>query len=64
MRVIFSNGETRTLTLPDRAGTESHKLERPVSAYWIKFTIDGVYPGRLYEDTAVTKLLVSSDPAR
>jgi hypothetical protein len=63
MRVIFSNGETRVLTPPDRAGAESYKLERPVSAYWMKFTIESVYPGRLYEDTAVTKLL-SSDPAR
>jgi hypothetical protein len=64
MRVIFSSGETRLLTPSDRPGTESYKLERPVSAYWMKFTIEGVYPGRLYEDTAVTKLLVSSDPAR
>ena len=64
MRVMFSNGETRVLTPPDRVGADSYKLERPVSAYWMKFTIEGVYPGRLYEDTAVTKLLVNSDPAR
>lgn len=64
LRMMFSNGETIMLTPPDRPGAEPYKLERPVSAYWIKFTIEGVYPGKLYEDTAVSKLLVSSDPAR
>jgi hypothetical protein len=64
LRMLFSDGETTTLTPPDRLDAFSYKLERPVRTYWIKFTIEGVYPGKLYEDTAVSKLLVSSDPAR
>jgi len=35
-----------------------------VKAYWIKFTIEGVYPGKLYTDTAISKLLVGSEAAR
>jgi hypothetical protein len=64
LRMMFSDSETITLTPPDRLGVQSYKLERPVHTYWIKFTIEGVYPGKLYEDTAVSKLLVSSEPAR
>jgi hypothetical protein len=64
LRMLFSNGETMALTLADRAGPETLKLERPVKAYWIKFTIEAVYPGKAYTDTALSKLLVSSEPAR
>jgi hypothetical protein len=64
LRMMFSDGETMTLTPPDRPGAELYKLERPVKAYWIKFTIEGVYPGKTYSDTAISKLLVSSEPAR
>ena len=54
LRMMFSNGETMTLTPPDRAGAEVYKLDRPVKAYWIKFTIEGVYPGKTYSDTAIS----------
>ena len=64
LRMMFSNGETMTLTPPDRAGAEVYKLDRPVRAYWVKFTIEGVYPGKTYSDTAITKLLVNSEPAQ
>jgi hypothetical protein len=64
LRMMFSDGETITLTPPDRPGAELYKLERPVRAYWIKFTIEGVYPGKTYTDTAISKLLISSEPAR
>jgi Caspase domain len=64
LQMMFSDGETMILTPPDRPGAELYKLERPVRAYWIKFTIEGVYPGKTYSDTAISKLLVSSEPAR
>jgi Caspase domain len=64
LRMMFSDGETMTLTPPDRPGAELYRLERPVRAYWIKFTIEGVYPGKTYSDTAISRLLVSSEPAR
>jgi hypothetical protein len=61
--MMFSNGETVLLTPPDRASTEVYKLDRPVKAYWLKFTIEGVYPGKTYSDTAISRLLVNSEPA-
>jgi hypothetical protein len=64
LRMMFSDSETMILTPPDRAGVEVYKLERPVKTWWIKFTIEGVYPGKAYSDTAITKLLVGSEPAR
>jgi hypothetical protein len=64
LRMVFSNGETMVLSPPDRAGAEVYRLDRPVKAYWIKFTIEGVYPGKLYTDTAISKLLVGSEAAR
>jgi hypothetical protein len=63
LRMMFSNGETVLLTPPDRASTEVYKLDRPVKAYWLKFTIEGVYPGKTYSDTAISRLLVNSEPA-
>jgi hypothetical protein len=44
----------------DRYRPRGEARGAPVHAYWI----EGVYPGKLYDDTAVSKLLVSSDPAR
>lgn len=64
LRMMFSDSETMILNPPDRPGAEIYKLERPVKAYWIKFTIEGVYPGARYPDTAISKLLVNSEPAQ
>ncbi len=64
LRMVFSDGETMILTPPDRSGAELYKLERPVKAYWIKFTIEGVFPGKTYSDTAISRLLVNSEAAR
>ena len=43
---------------------EVYRLEKPVKTWWLKFTIEGVYPGKTYSDTAISKLLVASEPAR
>ena len=61
LRVVFSQGETQTLELRDRLGPELLALPVPVRAYWIKFTIEDVWAGNRYPDTAITKLLVSSE---
>lgn len=61
MRVVFSQGETQTFTLRDRLGAEVLTLSKPVKAYWVKFIIDDVWAGNKYSDTAITKLLVSSE---
>jgi len=61
LRVMFSQGETQTFTLPDRLGSEQISLLKPVKAYWMKFIIDDVWAGNRYTDTAITKLVVSSE---
>jgi caspase domain-containing protein len=61
LRVMFSQGETQTLNLPDRLGSEQITLPKPVKAYWMKFIIDDVWAGNRYTDTALTKLVVSSE---
>ena len=64
LRAVFSEGQTRMLTLQDRSGSESLTLPRPVKAYWVKFIIDDVWAGNKYVDSAITKLLVNSEPAQ
>lgn len=65
MKVQFSGGEGFDINPQDRYGVaELIKLAAPVKAYWVKFTIDDVFPGSKYTDTAITKLIVNSEPAR
>jgi hypothetical protein len=35
--------------------------DRPLKAHWIKFTIESVYPGTKWEDTAISELHVFSE---
>jgi hypothetical protein len=64
LRLVFSQGETQTLTLADNMDLQRIALDPPVSASWVQFIIDDVYPGSTYADTAVTKLFLTSDPVR
>ena len=61
LRVMFSQGETQTFSVPDRLGQEQIDLPKPVRAYWMKFIIDEVWAGNRYTDTAITKLVVGSE---
>ncbi len=61
LRAVFSQGESQTLILPDRFGSELVTLQNPVKAYWVKFIIDEVWAGNKYTDTAITKLVVNSE---
>jgi hypothetical protein len=62
LRLVFSQGETQTLTLGDNMDLQKIALDPPVSAYWVQFIIDDVYPGSAYSDTAISKLFVTADP--
>jgi hypothetical protein len=64
LRAMFSQGESHTLTLQDRIGSETLTLPQPVKAYWVKFIIDDVWGSNKYTDTAMTKLVVNSEPAQ
>jgi len=64
LRLVFSQGETQTITPQDNMDLQRIPLEPAVSAYWVQFIIDDVYPGRAYPDTAISKLFLTSDPVR
>ena len=63
LRVVFSQGESRTFTLQDKFGAQTISLDRPIKVYWAQFIIDEVYAGNKYSDTALSRLLVVSDRA-
>ncbi|MCA1388093.1 caspase family protein [Bradyrhizobium sp. IC3123] len=62
IRVLFSGGESQTFILDDKLSAQLLTLRPPVSAHWMQFIIDDVWAGNKYTDTAITKLLVNSDP--
>ncbi|MEY9110510.1 hypothetical protein ABH999_006706 [Bradyrhizobium yuanmingense] len=64
IRVLFSGGESQTFILDDKLSAQLLTLRPPVSAHWMQFIIDDVWAGNRYTDTAITKLLVNSDPVQ
>lgn len=64
IRVLFSGGESQIFILDDKLSAQLLSLRPPVSAYWMQFIIDDVWAGNKYKDTAITKLLVNSDPVQ
>ncbi|MFB6419728.1 MULTISPECIES: NADase-type glycan-binding domain-containing protein [Bradyrhizobium] len=64
IRVLLSGGESRTFILDDKLSAQLLTLRPPIAAYWLQFIIDDVWAGNKYMDTAITKLLVSSDPVQ
>jgi hypothetical protein len=63
MKVEFSGREKRTIVLKDTGASQSIALpkDQPIKAYWVKFTIESVYPGTKFEDTAISELHVVSE---
>lgn len=64
IRVLFSGGESQIFILEDKLSAQLLTLRPPVTAYWMQLIIDDVWAGNKYTDTAITKLLVSSDPVQ
>ncbi|MBJ7404406.1 MAG: caspase family protein [Bradyrhizobium sp.] len=64
IRVLFSGGESQIFILDDKLSAQLLSLRPPVSTYWMQFIIDDVWAGNKYTDTAITKLLVNSDPVQ
>jgi hypothetical protein len=50
-----------SFTLLDRQGAQTLTLDRPIRAYWVQLIIDDVYPGSRFTDTALSKVLVTSE---
>jgi hypothetical protein len=64
IRVLFSGGESQIFILDDKLSAQLLTLRPPVAAFWMQFIIDDVWAGNKYTDTAITKLLVNSDPVQ
>jgi len=64
LRLVFSQGETKSFTLRDELGPQTLSIEPPLKAFWIQLIIDDVFPGSKYTDTAISKLFVASDRLR
>ncbi len=64
LRLVFSGGESQTVTLQDRWGGQTVTLSRPVDGEWVQIVIDDVYAGSRYSDTAISELRINSAPAQ
>lgn len=53
----FSNGSTRQISLADAPGVQTIEVGKQ-KAEWVRFTIRSVYPGKKYQDTAITEFRV------
>jgi hypothetical protein len=65
MRVELSDREKWSVILKDAGAPQPIPLpqDRARKAYWIKFTIESVYPGSKFDDTAISELHIVSEPA-
>jgi hypothetical protein len=63
LRLVFSGGETEILTLRDSMDLQTLTLASPVRAWWVQLVVEDVYPGTRYDDTAITKLFLTSERA-
>jgi hypothetical protein len=63
IKVEFSEREKRSVVLQDSGAAQSVALpkDQPLKANWVKFTIESVYPGTKWEDTAISELHIVSE---
>jgi TIR domain len=64
LRLAFSQGESKVVSLEDRLGDQTIVLDQPIKAYWIEFVVEDVFAGSKYPDTAISKLFVTSEAVR
>jgi hypothetical protein len=68
IKIEFSGRQRRSVVLTDSGTTQPIPLpdDKPLKAYWLKLTIESVYPGKKPEwtDTAISELHVVSDAAQ
>ena len=54
--LIFSDGATETIELQDMAGAQQIDLKNSVITESVTIRIDSVYPGTIFEDTAISEV--------
>lgn len=60
LRISHSAGEER-VELSDSPYPQEVRLRSPVRTYWIRLTIENIYRGSTYDDTAVSQLFFDID---
>jgi F5/8 type C domain-containing protein len=66
IKVEFSRGVKASVVLKDTGNPQPIPLphDHPLKTSRIKFTIESVYPGTKFEDTAISELHIVSEPAQ
>ena len=66
IKVEFSRGVKASVVLKDGGNPQPIPLphDHPLKTSRIKFTIESVYPGTKFEDTAISELHIVSEPAQ
>ncbi len=54
--LTFSNGQSKNVTLDDTMDLIKIDLDTPVSTTYVRLTINSVYSGAKWDDTAITYL--------
>ncbi len=60
LRVTFSSGRADTIALRDSGEGQFFTFAPTERAYWVQLSIDGIYRGTDYDDTAISELEVVS----
>jgi hypothetical protein len=63
LRLVFSQGESKVVSIEDGQDEQAISINPAIRAYWIQFRIEDVFSGTRWPDTAISKLLVISQPA-
>ena len=50
------DGQVQVITLKDVRGTSRFDFDAPIETSWLRLTIQSVYPGSKYRDTAISEL--------
>jgi len=54
LTIELSNGKSYTVNMKDNAAAQAMQLPEAMELMWVKMTIDGVYKGSKYSDTALS----------
>jgi hypothetical protein len=50
------DGQVQVITLKDVRGSSRFDFDAPIETSWLRLTIESVYPGAKYRDTAISEL--------
>jgi hypothetical protein len=63
LKLLTSTGDSTSVTLPDRKGTEAIGLDHRLHGVWVQLIVDDVYPGARDPDVTLSELRVVFAPS-